>query len=417
MAHLRKLANGNVRADVRMKGVLKNKTFPSETLALAWAEKLEYNIRLIPVLDRDQLSALTDDEIANMGGADLFLQLGVDIESIRNQAKIEAINALNKSQLLALSMQEIDKMGGVELFLSLYKRIRYKTFNQVCEEYLASWKKKDYVGQMQRTAYWCSLWGERMITDIDVFDVQDHIDTLIKEKVRASTIIRKKAVLSGIFNFAVSKSYVDNNFIPSIIIDNDTINRERVLSAEERNKLIDACKISSWNRLYLLVLMAMTTGARRGELLKLKWKDVSFNEHIAHIIDSKIGTNREIHLIKTIMDELNRFKSNPNELIFSSKRKPNKPFNFRKVFSKALMIAKISEIDVLDSDGFVVTEKFTFHCLRHGFCTQLSDSGKELSQIAKMAGHKSLQTTMRYIKQDKNQKRQITNELAQAFGL
>lgn len=417
MAYIRSLSNGNFRADVRMKGVFKNKTFPNEALALAWADKLEYNIRLILAFDRDQLSTLSDDEITNMGGTDLFSQLGVDIESIRNQAKIEAINALNKSQLLALSTLEIDKMGGIELFLSLGKRIRYKTFNQVCEEYLANWKKKDYIGQMQRTAYWCNLWGDRMVTDIDVFDVQDHIDTLIEEGIRASTIIRKKAVLSGIFKFSVSKGYVDKNFIASIIIDNDTIIRERVLSAKERNKLIDACKISSWNRLYLLVLMAMTTGARRGELLKLKWKDISFNEHIAYILDSKNGTNREIHLVKTVMDELNRFKSNPSELIFPSELKPNKPFDFRKAFSKALMIAEISEQDVLDSDGAVVTEKFTFHCLRHGFCTQLSDSGKELSQIAKMAGHKSLQTTMRYIKQDKNQKRQITNELARAFGL
>jgi integrase len=45
------------------------------------------------------------------------------------------------------------------------------------------------------------------------------------------------------------------------------------------------------------------------------------------------------------------------------------------------------------------------------------DSGKELSQIAELAGHKSLQTTMKYIHQDNNQKQQIVDELAQALNL
>lgn len=58
-----------------------------------------------------------------------------------------------------------------------------------------------------------------------------------------------------------------------------------------------------------------------------------------------------------------------------------------------------------------------FHCLRHGFCSALSDSGKEINQIANLAGHKSIQTTMRYIHQGSEQKRKIVDELAQAFCL
>ncbi|MBT7967839.1 MAG: tyrosine-type recombinase/integrase, partial [Methylococcales bacterium] len=72
---------------------------------------------------------------------------------------------------------------------------------------------------------------------------------------------------------------------------------------------------------------------------------------------------------------------------------------------------------ILNSDGSVKLEKFTFHCLRHGFCTALSDSGKELSQIAEMAGHKSIQTTMRYVHQDKREKQKIVDELARVFNL
>ncbi len=44
----------------------------------------------------------------------------------------------------------------------------------------------------------------------------------------------------------------------------------RYLSNNERVRLFDTCKRSAWDRLYLLTLIAVTTGARRGELLKLK---------------------------------------------------------------------------------------------------------------------------------------------------
>ncbi|MDI1292414.1 MAG: site-specific integrase [Methylobacter sp.] len=417
MAYIRPLANGRFRADIRMKCVVKNKTFSSESLAQSWADKIEHSIKTIPNMDHSHLAALDDNDVAEMGGDELFKQLGVDLYVVRNKERLDAMNALTKKELLALSTQEIERMGGVELFLQLGKRIRYKTFNEVCKEYLSKWNKKDFEGQMQRVAYWCNVFGDQMMTDIDKFDVQDFIDSAIDDGQRATTINRKKAVLSSVFKYALGRGYIDSNIIRTIVIDDDTKQRDRVLTDEERKKLIEACKKSHWKKLHLLVLMAMTTGARQGELMSLRWCDISFNDSSGYIPDSKNGTSREIHFAPIVMTELKLHQEVGNGFIFVSKRKPDQPLDIRKSFSNALRIAKISEKDILKPDGSIAQEKFTFHCLRHGFCTQLSDSGKELSQIAKMAGHKSLQTTLRYIHQDKNQKRKITSELVQAFGL
>ena len=52
MAYLRALANGHFRADVRMKGIIKNKTFPSQLLAQTWADKIEHSIKTIPNLNQ-----------------------------------------------------------------------------------------------------------------------------------------------------------------------------------------------------------------------------------------------------------------------------------------------------------------------------------------------------------------------------
>ena len=403
MAYLRVLANGHYRADVRMKGILKNKTFPSQSLAQTWADKIEYSIKTIPNLDQVQLLALSDADIDGMGGEELFRQLGVDLYAIRNQARLETINALSKKELLQLSPQDIERMGGAELFLQAGKRIRYKTFREVCDEYLSRWNKKDYQGQMQRIDYWCKVFGDRIMTDIDIFDLREHIDSMIDEGQRATTINRTKAVLSSVFKFALSRGYVDDNIVRNVVIDDDTKRRDRVLSDDERQRLIKACQESHWNKLYLLVLMAMTTGARKGELMSLRWCDVSYKDNTGYLGDSKNGTSRELHFASVV--------------IFPSDEIPSQPLDFRKAWSKALRAANISEKDILNADGSVKQEKFTFHCLRHGFCSALSDSGKEINQIAKLAGHKSIQTTMRYIHQGRDQKRQIVDELAKAFSL
>jgi integrase len=417
MAYIRNLANGHFRADVRMKGIVKNKTFPSLTLAQAWADKIEHSIKTVPNLDQAQLLALSDTDIDRMGGEELFKQLGVDLFSIRNLAKLQAINSLSKKELLQLSPQEIERMGGAELFLQAGKRIRYKTFREVCNEYLSRWNKKDYQGQMQRVDYWCKVFGDRIMTDIDIFDLREHIDTMIDEGQRATTINRKKAVLSSVYKFALSRGYVDVNIVRNVVIDDDTKHRDRVLSDDERQRLVKACQESHWEKLFLLVLMAMTTGARKSELMSLRWCDVSFKDNTGYLSDSKIGTSRELHFAPVVMTELKRFQEVGTGLIFPSDKKPSQPMDFRKAWSKALRTACISGKDILNADGSVKLEKFTFHCLRHGFCSALSDSGKEINQIAKLTGHKSIQTTMRYIHQGRDQKRLIVDELAQAFSL
>jgi len=394
MAYLRTLANGHFRADVRMKGIVKNKTFSSQLLAQAWADKIEHGIKTIPNLDQAQLLALSDADIDSMGGEELFKQLGIDLFAIRNLAKLETINALSKKELLQLSPQEIERMGGAELFLQAGKRIRYKTFRDVCNEYLLRWNKKDYQGQMQRIDYWCKVFGDRIMTDIDIFDLREHIDSMIDEGQRTTTINRKKAVLSSVYKFAMSRGYVDTNIVRNVVVDDDSKCRDRVLSEDERLRLIKACKESHWEKLYLIVLMAMTTGARKGELMNLRWCDVDFKDNTAYLGDSKNGTSRELHFAQVVMTELKRFQEVGTGLIFPSHEIPSQAMDFRKAWSKALRAANISEKDILNTDGSVKLEKFTFHCLRHGFCSALSDSGKEINQIAKLAGHKSIQTTM-----------------------
>ena len=100
--------------------------------------------------------ALSDADIDSMGGEELFKQLEVDLFAIRHSAKLAAINALSKKELLHTPPQDIERLGGAELFLQAGKRIRYKTFREVCTEYLSRWNKKDYQGHHSQVG-WASV--------------------------------------------------------------------------------------------------------------------------------------------------------------------------------------------------------------------------------------------------------------------
>ena len=118
------------------------------------------------------------------------------------------------------------------------------------------------------------------------------------------------------------------------------------------------------------------------------------------------------------MTELKHFQEVGTSLIVPSDEKSSQPLGFCKAWSKALRTANISEKDILNLDGSVKLEKFTFHCLRHGFCTAaLSDSGKKINQIAKLEGIKAYKPRCAIFHQGRDQKRQIVDELAQAFSL
>lgn len=67
----------------------------------------------------------------------------------------------------------------------------------------------------------------------------------------------------------------------------------------------------------------MTTGARKGELMNLRWCDVSFKDSTGYLGDTKNGSSRELHFAPVVMTELKRFQEVGTGLIFPSDEKPD----------------------------------------------------------------------------------------------
>ena len=154
------------------------------------------------------------------------------------------------------------------------------------------------------------------------------------------------------------------------------------MSTSERNGLLRACSEANWPKLYLLVLMAITTGARRGELLGLRWNDIDFERQTAYVQTTKNGLPKVLPLTDDVASSLTRFRQQDASLIFNSEVNPSKAFCFNKQWKKALALAEV--------------DNFRFHDLRHTTASYLAMSGASLLEIADVLGHKQISVTQRY---------------------
>jgi integrase len=128
--------------------------------------------------------------------------------------------------------------------------------------------------------------------------------------------------------------------------------------------------------------MAITTGARRGELLSLSWNNIDIGKQTAYVQTSKNGEPKVLPLTNSVMEELNNFDSNDSSLIFCSEIKPDKPYCFFKQWNRVREEAQLVD--------------FRFHDLRHTTASYLAQNGATLLEIADVLGHKQIEVTKRY---------------------
>lgn len=254
------------------------------------------------------------------------------------------------------------------------------------EDLVASYFEKSYKGkrpkeQHWKLKHWTNVIGRKDIYQVTKIDIVKGINSLPQHFSNA-TINRFKAAISAVFSYACRELDLPDNPVRHIPSKPENNLRVRYLSNDERSRLFEACKVSRWSKLYLLVLSAITTGARRGELLSLRWNSIDFDRRTAYVVTTKNGQPKMLPLVSSVIKELSIFKKNDNSLIFNSEIKPDKQMCFTKVWKIALSDAGI--------------DNFRFHDLRHTTASYLAQNGASLLEIADVLGHKQISVAKRY---------------------
>jgi integrase len=200
-----------------------------------------------------------------------------------------------------------------------------------------------------------------------------------------ATVNRYSAAIASVFTWAVRRRIAPKGWVhPCRGVERRPENngKTRFLSNDERGRLLEACKASKWPRLYLLTLLALTTGARKGELLGLRWQDIDLQHKVAHVARSKNNDAKALPLVPSVVEQLQALQGAPGALVFASKEKPDHAFCFEPRWSQALKDAHI--------------RGFRFHDLRHSAASHLAQNGATLLEIADLLGHRQISMTRRY---------------------
>jgi integrase len=159
------------------------------------------------------------------------------------------------------------------------------------------------------------------------------------------------------------------------------------LTREDFEKLI-SCIRENWLR--ELVIFAVQTGMRRGELLNLKWSSIDFERRLVTVETSatfktKAGRRRVVPLSDSALDLLrSKFGKSPSEFVFTLNEKPIFADWAGHLFKRYVREARLSN------------PQFRFHSLRHSFASWLIERSVPIYQVKVLLGHANVRTTEQY---------------------
>ena len=266
------------------------------------------------------------------------------------------------------------------------KRQREKTtFKELSAMYLEdyakqnkkSWKDDQYRIEANMNPYF----KDAELDDITPQRIEQYRAERLEAGVTKSTINRELTILKKMFNLAIDWNLTEQNPIVKVkLFSEKGTKKERILKADEESKLLPACP----DHLKPIIIMALNTGMRRGEILNLRWRQVDLERRLVTAENTKGGQNRTIPVNGTLFHELARIKAQggSSELVFPNPR-TGRPFTeLKNSFKKACRTVGIHDL--------------RFHDLRHTFATRLIEGGVDIVTVKELLGHFSVTVTQRY---------------------
>ena len=253
-------------------------------------------------------------------------------------------------------------------------------------------KAKVYVEYASQLKWWEEQIGDVRLSDLSTSLISEKRDLLSrtitnrKKQMSPARVNRYMAALSTALNTAIREwEWMDDNPMRKISKLKEPRGRVRYLSDEERERLLDACKYSANTNLYLVVVLALSTGARQQEIWDLRWSNVNLIKGLITFSETKNDEFRSVplkgHPLKLLLEH-SRIRREDSDIVFPSKKNPAVSYDFRNPWKKALLVAEV--------------EDFRWHDLRHSCASYLAMNGVQMRTIAEILGHKTLSMVQRY---------------------
>jgi integrase len=228
-----------------------------------------------------------------------------------------------------------------------------------------------------------SFFGNKRLSDISPFLVEKYKQKRNADGLSVRTINIELACLRHMFNMAMKWGRAQKNPLAEVKLFKEPEGKDRILSPEEEKKLMDAIDQNKRaGHLKPVIMTALCTGMRKGEIFGLKWSNVDFQNRLITVEGTKSGYIRKIPMSAKLTEILGRVRKEArSEYVFADRA--GQPYkNVRTAFDHALEKAGI--------------ENLTLHSLRHTFGTRLGMKGVDLGTIQELMGHRDPKMTKRY---------------------
>jgi len=320
------------------------------------------------------------------------------------EAAKEAMARYRTTGVDPMQQKKVEKAHTLESFITE----KYKTWLESNHS-----QPKSTLG---RLAAWYPIIGHVALSDITAWSVEKQRSIWLKAGANTKTVNHKISYLKTALNRAVAWGVLQKNPLDSVKlskVDNRSI--VRYLTDEEDTRLRDALDAreerhkeqrKDFNQqrkergyepfpeysddgfvdhLKPMVLLALNTGMRRGELFNLKWTDVAFDRSMLTIQGktAKSRKTRHVPMTDEAFDTLKLWSEKPqnSDYVFPG----DDGGRLKRICYLWFHLMKDAEI-----------QKFRFHDCRHTFASRLVMRGVDLNTVRELLGHANIEMTLRY---------------------
>lgn len=299
---------------------------------------------------------------------------------------VATFNRLNKAKAWAAKIETNYREGKYEL----ENQAKLHSVAEVIDRYIEtvlfmkSEKKRFLEQQKKQLLWWRARVGEYTLANCTAYVLAEGRDELVKSGKKPGTVNRYLAALSHPFTVCRKEwGWIGANPMTNVNRLKEPRERVRFLSAIERGALKESCRKVEKKPLYLIMMLALYTGARKKEILTAMIEDVDLKRGMIAVHDTKNSESRALYVkgeaLRLLTEYMARLRRK-NGLLFATRNK--QPMNIDNEFRQAVRAGRI--------------KNFRFHDLRHTYASYMAMSGKSLAEIAEALGHKTLNMVKRY---------------------
>ena len=201
-----------------------------------------------------------------------------------------------------------------------------------------------------------------------------------------ATVNRYFSTLGRVYSVAIKEwEWLGSSPLQNISKLEEPAGRTRFLSEAEIKTLLRVCAQLNHQDLYIAVVLALSTCARKMEIMTLRWEHINLETGVIFLYKTKNKTIRTVPLQGHALELVRaRYETSGNKtgLVFPGRLSSDTPINLRKTWEEALQLAQI--------------ENFRWHDLRHTGASYLAMQGATLTELSEVLGHKTLQMVKRY---------------------